>query len=140
MNYFKVGKFDWFSDYTPVTISLAVSLIDKKAVRFNWQSVTKVFQNWDVTNRSHFKDLLYSDTYQARLDEFTQTNFRNSETAATELLTYYRILFIKYSHDAGNVVPNTNLDHLPDLLIMNVKSPSICGKRQNDLSIRTQIA
>ena len=55
------------------------------------------------------------------------------------LLTYYRTLFIKYSHDVGNVVANINLDHLPDVLIMNVKSPSVCGKRQNDLSIRTQI-
>ena len=60
-----------------------VYLLDKKAVHLNWQSVTKVFQNWDVINRSHFKDLLYSDTYQARLSEFTKTNFRDSETAAT---------------------------------------------------------
>ena len=122
INYFKFGKFDWFSNHTPVTVSLAVSLLDKNAVRLNWQSVTKVFHNWYVTNRSHFKDLQYSDTYQARLDEFTQTNFCYSETAATaftnilrHLLTYYKLLSIKFSHDAGNVVANTNLDHHPDL-------------------------
>ena len=135
INYFKVGKFDWFSDHTPVTVSLAVSLLDKKAVRLNWQSVTKVFKNWDVTNRSHLKDLLYNDTYQARLDELTKTNFRGSETAATAFTNILQDIIYKV-----NVVANTNLDHLPDLLIMNVKSPSVCGKRQNDLSIRTQIA
>ena len=67
----------------PHTCNRFVSSTSSLAVRLNWQSVTEVFQNWDVTNRSHFKDLLYSDTYQARLDEFTKTNFRDSETAAT---------------------------------------------------------
>ena len=140
INYFKVGKFDWFSDHTPVTVSLAVSFFDKKAVRLNWQSVTKVFQNWDVTNRSHFKDLLYSDTYQARLDEFTKTNFRDSETAATAFTNILQGIIYKVfprRRKRGSQYkprpPSRPFNH-------ECQIAKRLWKRQNDLSIRTQIA
>ena len=85
INYFKIGKFDWYSDHAPISVDLAVDIAKYIEPPVEWKKVVKQLQRWDNDAKAKMKDTLIKEPFVSLLENFCNTSFASSADAANSL-------------------------------------------------------
>ena len=85
INYFKIGKFDWYSDHAPISVDLSVDIAKYIEPPVEWKKVVKQLQRWDNDAKAKMKDTLIKEPFVSLLDNFCNTSFASSADAANSL-------------------------------------------------------
>ena len=81
LNYFKVEKFNWYSDHALISFSLKVKMMKSYSMPRSWNKIVKSFQVWNDETKQKFKRALQAPDIQSLLDDFTDCNHADANIA-----------------------------------------------------------
>ena len=132
INYFKIGKFDWYSDHAPISVDLAVDIAKYIEPPLEWKKVVKQLQRWDNDAKAKMKDTLIKEPFVSLLENFCNTSFASSADAANSLTSILQQAIKK-------VFPRKHRRAIATqkfLFLMRYKSQNVSTENQNVCMIK----
>ena len=89
INYFEIGKFDWYSDHAPISVDLAVDIAKYIEPPVEWKKVVKQLQRWDNDAKAKMKDTLIEEPFVSLLEHFAIHHLHPVQTRLTRWHQFY---------------------------------------------------